>query len=396
MYGASSASAMSYGRINVRDARWQNGQVAFSSIDPSATSTYDARSLTGYLFMVKDGSYHYMGTDFGRFVNYASGFKVPSGTYVLCISKNGIDYGGGALPQLYLGTNGWYKSKGVAPMMESATRFTVTANTVTYLDDVVLPVQEGGTALYGYLRGLTRYRESIETRLVDEQGRSTGFEIIRYADAKTGRYSVRDIPQGRYMVRYGISSSRRPTRTAPVTVFAYRTRTGRYTVTAGMNNRMPNFTLPKLPRKQKRATGGAYYYQAKLREDRWLVKQIPYSQVRWFEGYRTDCSGFASQVWGLGISNTTYYWPKAARRIKIHDARMGDVLILYRPSSGRAYHAYFFHRWIDEDRGIMEITHQTSAEKAVTKRVVRMVHDDDYFLRAYRPRYASKIAHYAK
>ena len=38
---------------------------------------------------------------------------------------------------------------------------------------------------------------------------------------------------------------------------------------------------------------------------RWWDKQVPYSQSKYFEGYRTDCSGFVSMCWETGTSYTT-------------------------------------------------------------------------------------------
>lgn len=37
----------------------------------------------------------------------------------------------------------------------------------------------------------------------------------------------------------------------------------------------------------------------------WLDENVPYSQQRSHEGYRTDCSGFVSMCWELGRSYTT-------------------------------------------------------------------------------------------
>jgi hypothetical protein len=37
----------------------------------------------------------------------------------------------------------------------------------------------------------------------------------------------------------------------------------------------------------------------------WYDRNVPYSQTRSFEGYRTDCSGFISMAWELGRSFST-------------------------------------------------------------------------------------------
>ena len=37
----------------------------------------------------------------------------------------------------------------------------------------------------------------------------------------------------------------------------------------------------------------------------WWDAQVPYSQSKYYKGYRTDCSGFVSMAWQLGTSYTT-------------------------------------------------------------------------------------------
>ena len=48
----------------------------------------------------------------------------------------------------------------------------------------------------------------------------------------------------------------------------------------------------------------------------WVKKRVPYSQRRYHQGYRQDCSGFVSMAWNVKTSYTTYSISRVSRRIR--------------------------------------------------------------------------------
>ena len=78
----------------------------------------------------------------------------------------------------------------------------------------------------------------------------------------------------------------------------------------------------------------------------WYDKNVSYSQSRYFEGYRTDCSGFISMCWQLGTSYTTASfinegstWDKLSSYSQLEP---GDALV--RRSNGKG-HIVLFLGW---------------------------------------------------
>jgi hypothetical protein len=72
----------------------------------------------------------------------------------------------------------------------------------------------------------------------------------------------------------------------------------------------------------------------------WLNQGVPYSQSKFFGGYRTDCSGFISMAWGLKKSETTAGFGAGANSSRLSSTSQllpGDAL--NRPSRpGRGGH----------------------------------------------------------
>ena len=73
----------------------------------------------------------------------------------------------------------------------------------------------------------------------------------------------------------------------------------------------------------------------------WIDNAIPYSQRAYFQGYRTDCSGFASMAWGTGTSWTTSTMHNIAFPIPGDQLNPGDAML----RSGS--HVRIFYRWLD-------------------------------------------------
>ena len=84
--------------------------------------------------------------------------------------------------------------------------------------------------------------------------------------------------------------------------------------------------------------------QILARAEHWVAQRVPYNQGAWHEGYRTDCSGYASMCWGLRDSLVTSTMPQVSHRIAKEDLRAGDVLLNTDVATG---HVIIFDRWAD-------------------------------------------------
>lgn len=78
----------------------------------------------------------------------------------------------------------------------------------------------------------------------------------------------------------------------------------------------------------------------------WWDAQVPYSQSKWYQGYRTDCSGFVSMAWQLGTSYTTANFISGGGQSFVlpsyNSLQPGDALV--RRSNG-AGHMFLFLGW---------------------------------------------------
>jgi len=83
----------------------------------------------------------------------------------------------------------------------------------------------------------------------------------------------------------------------------------------------------------------------------WSGGPVPYSSssdpTTWFDGYRRDCSGYASMALGLpGPGLDTGGLAARSTPIQKADLRAGDLLI--NPAPGNAGHVVIFDRWTDQ------------------------------------------------
>jgi hypothetical protein len=76
----------------------------------------------------------------------------------------------------------------------------------------------------------------------------------------------------------------------------------------------------------------------------WLYPPVPYSQQAWYDGYRTDCSGYVSMAWGLGSSYVTWTLPQVSYPIGKDDLRAGDILL------NIDEHVLIFESWANDER----------------------------------------------
>lgn len=90
------------------------------------------------------------------------------------------------------------------------------------------------------------------------------------------------------------------------------------------------------------------------RAKHWVARRVPYSQSRYHQGYRQDCSGFVSMAWQMGNSYTTRSLPSVARRISLKKVRVGDAILApghvtifggWKNRAKRQYYAYEEPTW---------------------------------------------------
>ena len=88
----------------------------------------------------------------------------------------------------------------------------------------------------------------------------------------------------------------------------------------------------------------------------WLVDHVPYSQSRYHESYRTDCSGFVSMCWGLttrdgsalSLSTRTLPTTKGIASLIATSALLpGDIMV------DPGHHAFLFVGWTDSTHASM-------------------------------------------
>jgi hypothetical protein len=77
------------------------------------------------------------------------------------------------------------------------------------------------------------------------------------------------------------------------------------------------------------------------RAQTWIDNPVPYSQLRYFGGYRTDCSGYASMCWQTGTSWSTRSFHTVSHPITVGQLKPGDALLK------AGYHIRIFYGWVD-------------------------------------------------
>lgn len=94
--------------------------------------------------------------------------------------------------------------------------------------------------------------------------------------------------------------------------------------------------------------------QVIARAKTWVAKKVPYSQSRYYRGYRQDCSGFVSMSWALGKSYTTRTISSRATRVPISKLQPGDAVLQpghvsifagWKNKSARTYYALEETTW---------------------------------------------------
>jgi hypothetical protein len=93
----------------------------------------------------------------------------------------------------------------------------------------------------------------------------------------------------------------------------------------------------------------------------WWDAQIPYSQSKYHQSYRTDCSGFISMAWELGTSYTTADFinggGQSSRLGGYSELIPGDALVR---RSGGSGHIVMFLGWNDQAKSSACVIEQAS------------------------------------
>jgi hypothetical protein len=82
------------------------------------------------------------------------------------------------------------------------------------------------------------------------------------------------------------------------------------------------------------------------RAQSWIDVPVPYSQSVWFQGYRTDCSGFTSMSWATRVRKHAYSYSTStmhdvSHTIAAESLMPGDALLK------KGYHVRVFYGWVD-------------------------------------------------
>ena len=99
----------------------------------------------------------------------------------------------------------------------------------------------------------------------------------------------------------------------------------------------------------------------------WYDQHVPYSQSKYHEGYRTDCSGYVSMCWGLGTSYTTANFSEGSgedvRLGSFSEMLPGDAAV-YRASSHG--HVVLFAGWAGGDHSRVCLLQEASTKEGLT------------------------------
>lgn len=97
----------------------------------------------------------------------------------------------------------------------------------------------------------------------------------------------------------------------------------------------------------------------------WVKRRVPYSQSRYKNGYRTDCSGFVSMAWQTGTSYTTRSMGSVSKRISVKNIRPGDAVL----APG---HIVLFVKWKNKRARTFVAYEQPGSGKTARKRIIKM------------------------
>lgn len=104
--------------------------------------------------------------------------------------------------------------------------------------------------------------------------------------------------------------------------------------------------------------------RAQVRVDR----PVPYSQAKYYAGYRTDCSGYVSMCWATGMSYSTRSFYLVTHPIRSADLRPGDAMLK------KGYHIRLFYGWYDAAK-TQYVAYESSSGKIAGVRIHSFAED---------------------
>jgi hypothetical protein len=114
------------------------------------------------------------------------------------------------------------------------------------------------------------------------------------------------------------------------------------------------------------------------RAQSWVDVPVPYSQAKYYHGYRTDCSGFASMSWQTGTSWTTWTLGGISSKVATAALKPGDIML------NAHSHVRLFYGWADKAHTRYVAYEQTGPG---TKSSIKTLASDwDFGYRPYRYR----------
>lgn len=95
----------------------------------------------------------------------------------------------------------------------------------------------------------------------------------------------------------------------------------------------------------------------------WYDAHVPYSQSKYYKGYRTDCSGFISMCWETGKSYTTASFINGSGANELigsyENLKPGDALVHRKGKDG---HVVLFLGWNDSSHSSACVLEQASTK----------------------------------
>ncbi|MDI9637847.1 RICIN domain-containing protein [Geitlerinema splendidum] len=115
----------------------------------------------------------------------------------------------------------------------------------------------------------------------------------------------------------------------------------------------------------------------------WVDQQISYSQVKFYQGYRQDCSGFVSMAWQLPVSAVTSTLPQYAITLNNkNQLQPGDAI--NNRGIGNGGHVVLFVRWVDQAKGTFIAYEQNGGHrKAVQTQLTLKSDATGYYIEQY-------------
>mmetsp|Transcript_16093 Transcript_16093/g.23449 ORF Transcript_16093/g.23449 Transcript_16093/m.23449 type:complete len:164 (+) Transcript_16093:1479-1970(+) len=115
------------------------------------------------------------------------------------------------------------------------------------------------------------------------------------------------------------------------------------------------------------------------RMQHWVDAAVPYSQSAYYEGYRTDCSGYVSMGWQLSTSYWTGSLTEVCHKITSGIA-MGDAILCQ-----TCGHVIMFDKWTDSNHDYFMAyqEQQTGTTAMYYKTQLSKLYNEGYFACRY-------------